>query len=91
VRLWKALRAPEETRRVVMNRLALIQRPLSLGGAETLRQHPTSMMHPTSRPEERAAHRITEGSFVAVVGLVEVEGIIADLEQGIDDSIAIAA
>lgn len=46
---------------VMMNRLHMIQRAVSLGDAESLIQHPASMTHPTCSPEERAAHGIDEG------------------------------
>lgn len=77
--------------RVMMNRLALIQRAVSLGDAETLIQHPASMTHSTYTPEERAAHGISEGLIRLSVGLEDVEDILADLTQALDTQLAVAA
>ena len=77
--------------RMMMNRLELIRRAVSLGDAETLIQHPASMTHSTYTPEERAAHGITEGLIRLSVGLEEVEDILADLDQALGVPASLAA
>ena len=72
-----------EAGRTMMNRLALIQRAVSLGDAETLIQHPASMTHSTYTREERAAHGISEGLIRLSVGLEEVDDVVADIEQAL--------
>jgi len=75
----------------MMNRLALIQRAVSLGDAETLIQHPASMTHSTYTPEERAAYGISEGLIRLSVGLEDVEDIIADLDRALAGSVTALA
>jgi len=69
--------------RLLMNRLSMIRRAVSLGDAETLIQHPASMTHSSYTPEERAHHDITEGLIRLSVGLEDVGDIIADLDEGL--------
>lgn len=79
------LKGGQDAGRVMMDRLAMVHRAVSLGDTETLIQHPASMTHSTYTPEERAAHGISEGLIRLSVGLEDVEDIIADLEQAIPD------
>ena len=79
------LKGGQQAGRAMMDRVALIQRAVSLGDAETLIQHPASMTHSTYTPEERSAHGISEGLIRLSVGLEEVEDIIADLQQALPD------
>jgi methionine-gamma-lyase len=74
----------------MMNRLALVQRAVSLGDAESLIQHPASMTHSTYTPEERREHGISDGLVRLSVGLEEVEDIIADLVQALDQTVLVA-
>lgn len=78
------LKDGREAGRMMMNKLQLIRRAVSLGDAETLIQHPASMTHSTYSPEERATHGISEGLIRLSVGLEEVEDILADLEQALE-------
>lgn len=73
-----------EAGKQVMNRLALIQRAVSLVDAETLIQHPASMTHLTYSPEERAAHGISEGLIRISAGLENIGDILNDLHQALD-------
>ncbi|KTE75358.1 methionine gamma-lyase [Sphingopyxis sp. A083] len=68
----------------MMNRLTLVQRAVSLGDAESLIQHPTSMTHSTYTAEERRAHGIADGLVRLSVGLEEADEIAADLTQALD-------
>lgn len=66
-----------------MNALQLFSRTVSLGGAESLAQHPASMTHSTYTLEERARHGISEGLVRLAVGLEDVADLLADIEQAL--------
>lgn len=66
-----------------MNSLQLFSRAVSLGGAESLAQHPASMTHSTYTLEERARHGISEGLVRLAVGLEDVADLLADIEQAL--------
>ena len=66
-----------------MNALKLFSRAVSLGGAESLAQHPASMTHSTYTLEERARHGISEGLVRLAVGLEDVADLLADVEQAL--------
>ncbi len=63
----------------MMNRLRMIHRAVSLGDAETLIQHPSSMTHSTYTPDERHAHGIADGLVRLSVGLEDANDILDDL------------
>lgn len=67
-----------------MNALQLFSRAVSLGGAESLAQHPASMTHSTYTPQERARHDISEGLVRLAVGLEDLEDLLADVRQALD-------
>ncbi len=77
------LRGGQAAARVMMNRLAMIRRAVSLGDAESLIQHPASMTHSTYTAAERAAHGISDGLIRLSVGLEEPADILADLAQAL--------
>ena len=66
-----------------MNALQLFSRAVSLGGAESLAQHPASMTHSTYTLEERARHGISEGLVRLAVGLEDVADLLADINQAL--------
>ena len=66
-----------------MNALQLFSRAVSLGGAESLAQHPASMTHSTYTLEERARHGISEGLVRLAVGLEDVADLLADIQQAL--------
>ena len=66
-----------------MNALQLFSRAVSLGGAESLAQHPASMTHSTYTLEERARHGISEGLVRLAVGLEDIADLLADIEQAL--------
>ncbi|WP_296423730.1 methionine gamma-lyase [Yoonia sp.] len=72
--------------RMMMNKLNLITRAVSLGDSETLVQHPASMTHSTYTPEERAAHGISEGLVRLSIGLEGVDDLLYDLEQALPNA-----
>jgi methionine-gamma-lyase len=66
-----------------LKRRPLIGRAVSLGDAESLAQHPTSMTHSFYTPEERAAHVISEGLVRISARLEDLEDLLADVEQAL--------
>ena len=56
---------------------------VSLGGTETLVQHPASMTHGPLTDEERTVSGITEGLIRVSVGLEHVDDLIADFTQAL--------
>ena len=55
----------------------------SLGGVESLINHPASMTHASIPREIRVANGLTDGLIRLSVGIEDIEDIIADLEQAI--------
>ena len=68
---------------VVMNSVKLCALAVSLGGVETLIQHPASMTHLSMGAEARKSAGITEGLVRLSVGIENVKDIIDDLEQAL--------
>ena len=68
----------------LMNNVKLAMLAVSLGGVETLIQHPASMTHASMPKEAREAAFITDGLIRFSVGIEDVEDIIKDLEQGLE-------
>jgi methionine-gamma-lyase len=74
-----------EAGRRLMNRVRLATLAVSLGGVETLIEHPASMTHSGVPAEERLAAGITDGLVRYSVGIEDVRDLIADLEQAFAD------
>ena len=70
-----------EAGQILMNSVKLCQLAVSLGGVETLIQHPASMTHFSMGKEARAIGGITEGLVRLSVGIENVNDIISDLKQ----------
>ena len=68
----------------LMNSVKLSQLAVSLGGVESLIQHPASMTHASMGKEIRETAGITDGLVRLSVGIENVEDIIADLKQALD-------
>ena len=68
---------------VVMNSVRLSTLAVSLGGVETLIQHPASMTHLSMGAEARRSAGITEGLVRLSVGIENVKDIIEDLERAL--------
>lgn len=64
-----------------MNHLNLIKIAVSLGDAETLIQHPTTMTHSGVPAEDREKMGISDGLIRLSAGLEHAEDLIADLDQ----------
>ncbi|MBK9714334.1 MAG: cystathionine gamma-synthase family protein [Kouleothrix sp.] len=67
-----------------LNALKLIKLAVSLGGTESLAEHPASMTHSDVDPEERIDLGITNQMVRLSVGVEHPEDLIADLEQALD-------
>jgi methionine-gamma-lyase len=67
----------------VMDSVKFCTLAVSLGGVETLIQHPASMTHLSMGAEARKAAGITEGLVRLSVGIENVSDIIEDLEQAL--------
>jgi methionine-gamma-lyase len=74
-----------EAGQILMNSVKLCQLAVSLGGVETLIQHPASMTHFSMGKAARAMGGITEGLVRFSVGIENVNDIINDLEQALQE------
>ena len=72
-----------EAGRTLMNSVKLCLLAVSLGGVETLIEHPASMTHFSMGPDGRAAAGISEGLVRLSVGIENADDLIADLEQAL--------
>jgi len=68
---------------VVMNNVKLALLAVSLGGVETLIQHPASMTHAGVSKEDRLEAGITDGLVRLAIGIEDVNDIIHDLDQAL--------
>lgn len=75
-----------EAGQTMMNSVKLAQLAVSLGGVESLIEHPASMTHLSMGPAARLAGGITEGLVRFSVGIENPNEIIADLEQALEKS-----
>jgi methionine-gamma-lyase len=73
----------EEGAFAVLNKLKLVKLAVSLGGTESLAQHPATMTHSGVPKDRRAVIGITEGLIRISVGIEDAEDIIADLSQAL--------
>jgi len=69
--------------KVMMDNVHLALLAVSLGGVETLIQHPASMTHSKLSDEKQLAGGITKGLVRLAIGIEDVEDIIADLDQAL--------
>ncbi|MBM3314740.1 aminotransferase class I/II-fold pyridoxal phosphate-dependent enzyme [candidate division WOR-3 bacterium] len=72
-----------EAGRKLMDSTRLCTLAVSLGGVETLIQHPASMTHAGMSPELRRQAGITDGLVRLSVGIEDPGDVIADLEQAL--------
>lgn len=70
--------------KILMNSVQLAILAVSLGGVETLIQHPASMTHSKVSAEGKHKAGITDGLVRLSVGIEDVEDVIADLEQALE-------
>jgi methionine-gamma-lyase len=67
-----------------LNALKLFKLAVSLGGTESLAEHPASMTHADVPVEERERHNIGEGLVRLSIGVEAPEDLIADIEQALE-------
>ncbi|HSV76393.1 MAG TPA: aminotransferase class I/II-fold pyridoxal phosphate-dependent enzyme [Bacteroidales bacterium] len=72
-----------EAGKVLMNNVKLCMLAVSLGGVETLIQHPASMTHSKMNSQDKFRAGITDGLVRFSVGIEDARDIIADLEQAL--------
>ena len=69
--------------KTLMNSLRLCTLAVSLGGVETLIEHPASMTHASMGKAARAQAGISEGLVRISIGIEDADEIIGDLDQGL--------
>lgn len=69
----------------VLNKLKLVKLAVSLGGTESLAQHPAAMTHSGVPKERRDEIGVTEGLIRISIGIEEPQDLIADLKQALED------
>ena len=74
-----------EAGKIMMNSVKLFQLAVSLGGVESLVQHPASMTHFSMGKEARLAGGISEGLVRISVGIENVKDLIADLDSALKE------
>ncbi len=60
----------------------------SLGGVESLIEHPATMSHASMRPERRAAAGITDAIIRLSVGIESAEDLVEDLRRALDGAVS---
>lgn len=71
----------------VLNRLEIAHLAVSLGGTETLIEHPSAMTHSDVSLEDQERSGITPGLIRVSCGVENVEDIVADLKKALDPEI----
>jgi methionine-gamma-lyase len=66
-----------------LNALKLVKLAVSLGGTESLAEHPYSMTHADVAPDAKRAAGITDAMIRLSVGIEHPDDTIADLEQAL--------
>jgi methionine-gamma-lyase len=79
-----SVKGTKETAQKLINQLGLIKIAVSLGDAETLIQHPTTMTHAVVPKEDRIKMGIEDNLLRLSVGLEAWEDIRTDLEQALE-------
>ena len=78
------LKGGYEAGKTLMDNVHLATLAVSLGGVETLIQHPASMTHASVSKENKLAANITDGLVRYSVGIENVEDLINDLKQALN-------
>ena len=68
----------------LLDNVELMTLAVSLGGIETLIQHPPSMTHAAMPRDDRLAAGITDGLVRVSIGCEDVDDLIADFEQAFE-------
>jgi methionine-gamma-lyase len=67
-----------------LNALSLVQLAVSLGGTESLAEHPASMTHADIPPDDQRRMGISPGMVRMSVGVEHYEDLLADVEQALN-------
>ncbi len=78
------LKGGYEAGKTLMDNVHLATLAVSLGGVETLIQHPASMTHAGVSKEDKLAAHITDGLVRYSVGIEDAEDLIHDLENALN-------
>jgi cystathionine gamma-synthase len=78
-----ALRGGRETVDLVLRRTRVFTLAESLGGVESLIEHPATMSHASMDPARREAAGITDAVVRLSVGIESVDDLLADLAQAL--------
>jgi len=70
--------------KILMDNVHLATLAVSLGGVESLIQHPASMTHAGISKEDKLAAHITDGLVRYSVGIEDVEDLLSDLKNALD-------
>lgn len=82
------LAADEAETRAFLERLEVCNLAMSLGGVETLVEHPATTSAAGLSPTQRAAAGIADSLVRLSVGLESAADLLADLERGLDEVVA---
>ena len=74
----------EEEAFCFLDHLDLVELAVSLGGTESLAQHPAAMTHAGVPPEAREAYSVTDGLIRLSVGVEDLADLQADLERAFE-------
>jgi len=69
-----------------LNNLKLIKLAVSLGGTESLAEHPQTMTHADVNPDEKVAMNITEKLVRVSIGIENSDDLISDITQALSAS-----
>lgn len=83
------LRGGFEAGKRLMDNVKLATLAVSLGGVETLIEHPASMTHACMKPEDRRAAGFSDGLVRYSVGIEDVGDLIEDLRQALTVSVPV--
>jgi methionine-gamma-lyase len=78
------LKGGVEAGKAVLNTVHLPALAVSLGGVESLIQHPASMTHAAMKPADRSAAGISDGLVRLSVGCEGRDDLLADMKQALD-------
>jgi methionine-gamma-lyase len=73
-----------EAGKKLMDNIGIFALAVSLGGVESLIQHPASMTHASVAKDVREKAQITDGLVRIAIGIEDVNDLISGLEQGLD-------
>ncbi len=77
------LKGGVEAGKILMNSVKLMLLAVSLGGIETLIQHPASMTHSKLSPADRHHAGISDGLVRLSVGIEKIDDLVRDMDQAL--------